>query len=720
MTNDSREPEKAIIPTLSGYSEDSSPPETTLPHPGDFPAHIGRYQVERILGKGGFGLVYLAHDPQLDRKVAIKVPRLERVVMKERIQDLEAEARRAAGLAHPGIVGVYDVGQDVQTPFYMVTQYIDGKTLHELIASCPLDHGQTARIVAWVADALQYAHSRGFVHRDLKPSNILVDPKQRPHIADFGLALHEDEQRSYLGTVSGTPAYMSPEQVRGESHHLDGRSDVWSLGVVMYEMLARRRPFAGDTLDELFHEIVSREPKPLRQVDANIPKELERICLKALRKQVTDRYSTAMDMADDLWYAVHKHRGTAPTTEWERPVEARHREIAARLSLTRAGCALAVTLASLLVCVLSAGGYSHWRLREGFDAAVAEKEKLGKLVPQLQAEARERDRLEKLVTNLQTANQELVPQLHSAAREKDRLEKVVTSLQTANQELVEKQAVAPHPVLAKQGQHEEAASELLQMAVAARNKDALYDSHRLLNLITRNYANTRAADAARVLERDVDAAVKENEAAQSLEQAKLAHQARRFSEAQRLLARIKQDYPNTAASKEVAGLLPQVAASVRKQHEGVLMSAKAPPPPPSPAELEESNRDLDMAKTAQREGRVEDAHRLFARIMKNHPNTPAADEALNLNTKLNFEIMAAEEQKALLSALTQVEIAKNEGRYEDALRTLEEAVWDNANAPLAKTIRLTLQVVKGKDGEAKPKVGEYQAPSDALKKAVPP
>jgi serine/threonine protein kinase len=263
------------------------------------PQYIGRFRVDKILGKGGFGIVYLAHDEQLQRLVAIKVPHRHLVARPEVAQLYLTEARTVAALDHPNIVPVYDVGSNEEYPVFIVSKYIEGTMLVKRIKDNRLSLTETVELVAIVAETLHYAHQRGVVHRDIKPSNILLDTRGLPYVADFGLALRERD----LGTgphYAGTPAYMSPEQARGEGHRVDGRSDIFSLGIAFYDLLTGRRPFHADSLEELSEQITSQEARPLRQWDDAIPKELERICLKALAKRASERYSTAKDMADDL------------------------------------------------------------------------------------------------------------------------------------------------------------------------------------------------------------------------------------------------------------------------------------------------------------------------------------------------------------------------------------------------------------------------------------
>lgn len=263
------------------------------------PSLIGRYQIQRILGRGAFGEVWEAFDPALQRAVAVKILRPDRHWSDEQVALFLEEGRKLARLKHPGIVAVYDVGRRGDGVF-IVSELIAGDTLAQRIDRGAVARSAVPALLAQVADAAHHAHLHGILHRDIKPANVLMDAQGHPHLVDFGVALAEEEQRGARGAIAGTVAYMSPEQLRGESHLLDGRTDVYSIGVVMYELLTGRRPFQGKDRAEFREQILKREPRPPRSIDDSISRELEKICLKCLAKSVADRYVTAADLAEEL------------------------------------------------------------------------------------------------------------------------------------------------------------------------------------------------------------------------------------------------------------------------------------------------------------------------------------------------------------------------------------------------------------------------------------
>jgi hypothetical protein len=330
---------KGPPPPHSDERKEQVPPERPWPVVGE---RLGRYVVQRELGRGSYGSVYLAEDEELRRPVAVKVPRLGRLANDEVVERFLEEARTVAQLKHPPIVPVYDVGRCEDGTPYVVMEYIEGCSLQQRLADARLEPTGAAELIAAIADAVDYAHSRGFVHRDLKPANILLDNAGGPHVADFGLALHESVQRGRAGELAGTIHYMAPEQVRRESHRLDGRTDIWALGVMLYEMLTGRRPFDGEDGQQVADEILHREPRPLRQIDAKIPEAIERICLRCLSKPIAERYATARDLAKDLKTAIENAAAGLL------PGGSRSRRISASLSFGKLGCSVVVALSLMI------------------------------------------------------------------------------------------------------------------------------------------------------------------------------------------------------------------------------------------------------------------------------------------------------------------------------------------------------------------------------------
>lgn len=271
-----------------------------LEDPSEELRQLGRYRLLDRVGAGAFGVVYRAHDSDLDRIVAVKIPRDAELSGRGEIERFWREARSVAQLRHPSIVSVHEIGRFRGTPF-LVSEFVVGTSLADVIATRRLAAAETAELVAALADALHYAHEMGVVHRDVKPANIMLDEQGAPRLMDFGLARRDagDATMTMEGQVLGTPGYMSPEQARGESSRVNGRSDVYSLGVILYQLLTGEMPFRGTT-PVLLHQLLHDEPKRPRALSRLVPRDLETICLKGMCKEPSGRYETARDMADDL------------------------------------------------------------------------------------------------------------------------------------------------------------------------------------------------------------------------------------------------------------------------------------------------------------------------------------------------------------------------------------------------------------------------------------
>ena len=260
---------------------------------------LGRFELIERLGVGGFGSVWKARDKELDRTVAIKIPRAGAMTAEEQ-EKFFREARAAAQLQHPNIVSVHEVGRDGDS-VYIVSDFVRGVTLGDWLTGQQLTSREAAELCARVADALHHAHEQGVVHRDLKPANIIMDYDGEPHLMDFGLARREAGEVTMTtdGQVLGTPAYMSPEQAEGEAHRADRRSDVYSLGVILFQLLTGELPFRGNAR-MLIKQVIHDDPPSPRKLNANISKDLETITLKCLEKDPNRRFSTAQELSQEL------------------------------------------------------------------------------------------------------------------------------------------------------------------------------------------------------------------------------------------------------------------------------------------------------------------------------------------------------------------------------------------------------------------------------------
>ena len=276
------------------------------------PEQFGRYRILKELGRGAMGAVYLAHDEQLDREVALKIPQFRKGTGLELLARFQREARAAAQLRHPGICPVFDVGE-LDGQHYITMAFIKGRPLNDVTdAGKAQGVRQSARVIRKLAQALAVAHQHGVVHRDLKPANVMIDERKEPVVMDFGLAQRtagNEEKLTQDGTFMGTPAYMSPEQVNGETDRIGPASDIYSLGVIFYELLTGQLPFQGSVVS-IIRQIVTTSPQPPTELRAEVPAELESICLRMMSRDLGDRFESMEQVVASLG-AFLKQSGTS-------------------------------------------------------------------------------------------------------------------------------------------------------------------------------------------------------------------------------------------------------------------------------------------------------------------------------------------------------------------------------------------------------------------------
>jgi serine/threonine protein kinase len=347
----SRAPGTKEVPRATVRSGDTSEepgwsPRRSTTHP----IQVGRFIIRERLGHGAFAVVYRASDPGLNRDVALKVPHPSTLESPSRVRRFLNEAKASARMHHPNIVPVYEAGTADGT-HYIASAFIQGKTLAQVLDGGPIDFIQAAEVVRQVAEALAYAHKLGIVHRDVKPNNILIDLDGQAHLVDFGLAFCRDgdPQRTQEGAILGTACYIAPELAVGRKGDPQPASDQYSLGAILYEMLTGKRPFEGLPPVVIF-KTIHEEPPPPRQHNPEIPRDLERICLKAMSKNPKQRFLDCREFAD----ALSRWMGRPPTStgslelpKWEpRP--------------TRWQVLLLAVLAGILLA--AGGGFAVWWL----------------------------------------------------------------------------------------------------------------------------------------------------------------------------------------------------------------------------------------------------------------------------------------------------------------------------------------------------------------------
>lgn len=298
----------------------ASPAEVSEENHQPTRVRFGRYELLDEIGRGGMGVVYRARHVELNRIVAVKMILSGYLADAEQIRRFQQEARTAAQIRHPHIISVFDYGQE-EGHHYFAMDYVAGQSLQSLLETGPLPIERAVQLVATVARAVDHLHQHGIIHRDLKPSNVLLDERGQPYVSDFGLAkwLQATDSRTLSGTVLGTPSYMAPEQAEGHTTAITPRTDVYSLGAILYALLTGRPPFVGNNPVEIVLQVLESEPPPLRELRPEVPRDLELICLKCLEKDPQQRYGSARELAEDLErFLQGESPATAPYSWWQK------------------------------------------------------------------------------------------------------------------------------------------------------------------------------------------------------------------------------------------------------------------------------------------------------------------------------------------------------------------------------------------------------------------
>ncbi len=321
-------------------------PDGSGPQPGIRVRYFGDYELERVLGEGGMGIVYKARQLSLNRPVALKMIRAARFASVDEVHRFQNEAEAVARLDHPNIVPIFEVGQ-FEDQHYFSMKLVAGESLDKRLKDYTADPRRAARLAAVTAGAIHHAHQRGILHRDLKPANILVDAEGQPHVTDFGLAkrVEGDSELTQSGAILGTPAYMAPEQASGKRGAVTTSTDVYGLGAILFALLTGRAPFVAATVPDTLEQVRERPPDLPRKLNPRVPRDLEVICLKCLEKDPRRRYASADAFAEDLkrWLAGE-------------PIEARPVGNAARLWMwchRNPTVAALVGLAALLLALVA-------------------------------------------------------------------------------------------------------------------------------------------------------------------------------------------------------------------------------------------------------------------------------------------------------------------------------------------------------------------------------